>query len=72
MGEWKFENKEKQIEVKYTGEWENSIWHGLGDLYETSGKKNLKISLEISKGRFMKGFLILLLPILNFANLIYY
>lgn len=55
MGEWKFEDKEKQIEVKYSGEWQNGLWHGLGDLYETSRTKNAKISLEISKGRFING-----------------
>lgn len=55
MGEWKFDDKEKEQEVRYRGEWQNGRWHGLGDLYETTQNKSSKISVEVSKGRFANG-----------------
>ena len=58
MGEWKFEEKESQSELIYKGEWQNGIWHGLGDFYEASLINNTKISVDISKGRFINGELL--------------
>ncbi|CAF1099420.1 unnamed protein product [Brachionus calyciflorus] len=46
---------ETQFRLSYRGKWQNGLWHGIGDFFETFQTKNMKITIQIQNGLFING-----------------
>lgn len=55
FGNFKFQDKNTEHEILYSGSWEQGIWHGGGDFREIFHNGGVKVSIQISNGNFKSG-----------------
>lgn len=58
LGEWNFDDMQSQFRIRYRGKWQEGLWHGVGDFYETFQTSGKKITVELPNGLFSNGKLI--------------